>query len=65
MTARQFTNWLAYQRIEPSHWEMDNWRFASMTAAVVNAVYATIPMPKGSHRPKPLKPSDFYPQIGK
>lgn len=43
---------------------MDNWRFASMTAAVVNAVYATIPMPKGSHRPKPLKPSDFYPQIG-
>jgi len=63
MSSAEFTEWLAYQRIEPSYWEMENWRFAQLSAAVVNAVHSTIPIPKGKHRPKPLKPKDFYPVI--
>lgn len=41
---------------------MDNYRMGVMAASIVNAIYATIPIPKGQARPKPVKPSDFYPQ---
>jgi hypothetical protein len=61
VSSARFTQWIAYQGIEPNGWQMDNWRFGMLAASVVNAVYSTIPVQKGRSRPKPLKPSDFYP----
>jgi hypothetical protein len=44
---------------------MDNYRMGVPTAAIVNSVRSTIPMPKGKPRPKAIKASDFYPKQAK
>lgn len=51
--------------VEPSGYEMDNWRMGVMASSIVNAIYASIPIPKGSKRPKPLQASDFIPSFKK
>lgn len=62
MDSAEFTRWIAYAGIEPFGYPLDNYRMGAVASAIVNAVYATIPVPKGKTRPKPLQPSDFYPQ---
>lgn len=42
---------------------MDNWRFANMASAVVNAIRLSVPRGKNSARPKLTQPSDFYPLL--
>lgn len=63
MSSQEFTEWCAYTRIEPFGYEMDNWRAGMIAAEVINAIHRTIALPKGAKRPKPHKPSDFYPVI--
>lgn len=61
MSSAEFTERIALGNIEPDGWEMDNWRMGVIVSGICNAVIATIPMPKGKKRPKPLTPEDFYP----
>jgi hypothetical protein len=63
MSSQEFSEWVAYSRIEPWGWEMDNWRAAMIAAEISNAIHRTIPLAKGAKRPKPLAPSDFYPVV--
>jgi len=62
MSSAEFTRWIAYSNIEPFGYPMDNFRMGVPTSSIVNAIRSTIPMEKGKSRPKPMKPSDFYPQ---
>jgi hypothetical protein len=48
-------DWIAYSRIEPFGFEMENWRMGLLAATVANSV----PRPRGS---KALKPEDFLPK---
>jgi hypothetical protein len=62
ISSTELTYWMAYANVEPFGYPMDNYRMGVPASAVVNAVYATIPLPKGKRRPKALKPTDFYPE---
>jgi hypothetical protein len=62
MSSEEFTRWIAYNNIEPFGYPMDRLDVGIITSQIVNAVHASIPMPKGKRRPKPLSPSDFAPQ---
>ena len=62
MTSAEFTQWLAYQSVEPYGYPMERWDSGLIVSQIVNAIYATIPIPKGKRRPKPLQPKDFMPQ---
>lgn len=62
MSSTEFTDWIAYAGLEPFGYPMDNYRMGVPSAALVNSIRATIPLPRGKSRPKPVKPSDFYPQ---
>ena len=42
---------------------MENWRFANLASAVVNAVRLSVPRTKNSPRPRLTQPSDFYPVL--
>jgi hypothetical protein len=61
MTSREFTQWVAYSRVEPFGHEMENWRAGMIASAIVNTLHAVQPRAKGTRGPKPLKPRDFYP----
>lgn len=61
MSSSEFTRWIAYAEHEPFGYPMENFRFAVGHTTVANAVYSTIPVPRGKRRPKPLKPEDLYP----
>lgn len=65
MSSAEFVRWAAFHRLEPSGFEIENWRSGMLAAAICNAVVATIPMPEGRSRPKPLRPSDFLPAVAK
>ena len=62
LSSAELTRWIAYAGIEPFGYPMDNYRFGVATTTITNAIYSTIPIPKGKRRPKPLAPADFYPQ---
>lgn len=62
MSSAEFTYWVKYAELEPFGYPMDNFRMGVPASAIVNAVHASIPLPKGRRRPKALKPSDFYPE---
>lgn len=59
-TSQAFADWIAFQRIEPTGWAVDNERMGVIVSNIVNAIYATIPVPEGKPRAKQLQPSDFY-----
>jgi hypothetical protein len=61
MSSAEFTQWLAYNGVEPFGYEMETWRFGMVASAIVNAIYASAPRGPRSRRPKILKPHDFYP----
>lgn len=65
MTSEELTHWMLLEKIEPSGWGMDNWRFAMLASAICNAVIATIPIPKGHSRPKKLQVKDFLPSAAR
>ena len=66
VSSSELTYWIAFSNIEPFGYPMDNYRMAVPAASIVGAIQSTIPLPKGKRRPKPPKPSDFYPaQKGK
>lgn len=52
----ELVEWIAYSRIEPFGFHMDNWRMGVMASTTANVA----PRPRGS---KALKPSDFAPSI--
>ena len=60
MSSAEFTDWIAYYRLEPFGYEIDNFRYGTQTAAIVNTVSATVPRERG-RRVKPLQASDYYP----
>ena len=60
MSSAEFTDWVAYGFIEPYGHPIEQWRWASLTAHVVNAVRSTIPLAPGK-KLKAFKPDDFYP----
>lgn len=64
-SSQRFTEWIAYQRIEPSGFNMDNWRMGTLAASIVNAIYASIPVPEGKTRPAALTPEHFFPVLQK
>lgn len=62
MSSAEFTRWIAYSNIEPFGYPMDNYRMGVPASTIVNAIRAMVPLPKGKSRPKPIKPSDLYPE---
>lgn len=64
MSSAEFTRWIAYAGLEPFGFPMDNYRMGAPAAAIVNAVHASIPLPKGK-RPKAMQASDLYPHSKK
>ena len=52
---------MAYADVEPFGYPMDNYRMGVPTSALMSAIYATVPIPKGKRRPRAPKPTDFYP----
>jgi hypothetical protein len=54
MSSAEFTQWKAYQNLEPFGYEMENFRMGVVASTMVNVA----PRKKGT---KPLQPSDFYP----
>ena len=60
MSSSEFTDWVAYGLVEPYGHPIDQWRWASLTAHIVNAVRSTIPLAPGN-KLKAFKPEDFYP----
>lgn len=62
ISSAELTRWIAYAGIEPFGYPVDNFRIGAMASAIVNAIHATIPVPEGKPRTKPLKVTDFYPQ---
>lgn len=62
MSSAEFTKWIAYANHEPFGFPMDNYRMGAPAAAIVNAVHTSIPVAKGTRRPKAKRPSDYYPQ---
>lgn len=46
--------------MEPTGFLWEQHMMATIAASVCNAIYDTIPTPKGKPRPRRLKPSDFY-----
>lgn len=65
MSSREFAHWIAYYKIEPFGFEIENFRYGTQTAALVNAVVATIPKQLGRPRPKPFTASDYYPETAR
>jgi hypothetical protein len=65
MSSEEFTRWIAYNNIEPFGYPIERLDTGIIASQIVNAVHASIPMPKGRRRPKPLQPSDFIPQTAK
>lgn len=63
MSSEEFTQWIAYSRIEPFGFDWERWKLGTLASSIVNAIYATIPVPKGRRRPKMMTPQDFYPQF--
>lgn len=61
MSSAEFTRWIAYAGIEPFGYPVDNYRFGISTQEIVNAVRATIPVPKGGKRPPMLRAEQLYP----
>lgn len=61
MSSAEFTRWIAYAGIEPFGYPIDNYRFGISTQEIVNAVRATIPVPKGSRRLPMLRAEQLYP----
>jgi hypothetical protein len=64
MSSLEFTESLAFYLAEPWGFEVENFRFGTLTAAVVNQVAATIPKQPGATR-KSAKPTDYYPESSK
>jgi hypothetical protein len=62
MSSAEFTRWVAYAGLEPFGYPIEMYRMGLPASSLVNAIYATIPVPKGKARPKQLRPADFYPQ---
>jgi hypothetical protein len=65
MSSSEFTRWIAYSRIEPFGFDWERWKVGVLASSIVNAIYATIPVPKGRRRPKAMTPKDFYPALNK
>lgn len=61
MSSEEFTDWLTYYRAEPFGYEVDNYRFGTSVAAIVNQVAATIPQQPG-HTRKQKQATDYYPE---
>jgi len=61
MSSHEFTHWIAYANVEPFGYPMENWRYGMNTAAVVNAVRSTIPVPHGRPSLKPVQVETFLP----
>jgi hypothetical protein len=51
----ELTRWMAYARVEPFGYGMDNFRMGVLAATTANVA------PRGKNA-KALKPSDFYPR---
>jgi hypothetical protein len=49
--------------MEPAGFEWERWKLGVLASSIVNAVYSTIPVPKGRKRPKTMTPQDFYPNF--
>lgn len=65
MGSSEFTKWIAYANLEPFGYPMVCYAMGVPTAAIVNTIRSTIPLPKGKPRPKQVKASDFYPKQAK
>ena len=63
VTSAEFTDWIAFQTIEPAGWDMDNYRMARICETVHNSIVKTIPVPKGGARPRMRAVKDFLPVI--
>lgn len=61
ISSAEFSQWIAYASIEPFGYPIENYRMGVPSAAIINAIKATIPLAKGK-RHKPVKASDLYPQ---
>lgn len=57
MSAREFSEWIAYARLEPFGEER-----ADLRAGIVASTIAAVNTPKGKRRPKP---GDFMPEFDK
>lgn len=61
MSAEEFMRWAVYYQLEPFGYEWQRWCFGMVAASISNAVYSTVPVPKGKARPKVLQVADFFP----
>lgn len=61
MSSAEFTQWIAYANQEPFGNPLEMWMHGVRASSIVNAIYSTVPTPKGHPRPKRLTPQDFYP----
>jgi hypothetical protein len=54
----ELIEWMAYARVEPFGFDVDNYRMGAVASTVANVA----PRPRGA---KAMKPSDFYPATRK
>ena len=54
MDADEFFEWLAFYRIQPWGWEIENWRTGLLASTIHNSA--------GKISKKPTQPSDFIPK---